>query len=132
LVVQERLAFSPLIIGLSSSVERRRERIYLRLKERLASGLIEEVQELLDNGVHANTLEYYGLEYKFVSRYLHGQLTLPELEERLLTAIYQFAKRQMTFFRKMEKDGVTINWYDSGTPYEEIKSSIIKNLDFKF
>ena len=129
LETSERPAFSPVVIGLTSTVEERRKRIAKRLNSRLASGLIAEVANLLKDGIPRETLEYYGLEYKFISMYLHNDLTLKELNERLLIAINQFAKRQMTFFRKMEKDGVKIHWYDINEDREEIKNSIIKIID---
>jgi tRNA dimethylallyltransferase len=103
----------PLIIGLGGAVEQRRERIYKRLNERFEQGLIQEVEVLLAQGISAEMLIFYGLEYKFVTSYLMKELTLAELKEKLYNAICQFAKRQMTFFRKMEKDGVMINWLDS-------------------
>jgi tRNA dimethylallyltransferase len=103
----------PLIIGLGGAVEQRRERIYKRLNERFEQGLILEVQSLLAQGISPEMLIFYGLEYKFVTSYLLKELTLTELKEKLYNAICQFAKRQMTFFRKMEKDGVMINWLDS-------------------
>jgi tRNA dimethylallyltransferase len=103
----------PLVIGLGGAVEQRRERIFKRLNERLEQGLIEEVELLLAQGISAEMLIFYGLEYKFVTSYLMKEISLAELKEKLYNAICQFAKRQMTFFRKMEKDGVMINWLDS-------------------
>ena len=132
LKTEERPAFSPVVIGLTCAVEERRRRIAERFFSRLDSGLIEEVNGLLKKGIPRETLEFYGLEYKFVSRYLHNELTLEELKERLLIAINQFAKRQMTFFRKMEKDGVKIHWYDINKDRKEIKNSIIKIVDLYF
>lgn len=104
--------FEPLIIGLYSAVETRRMRIRERLEQRLQEGLVEEVQQLLANGVSKEMLVFYGLEYKFVVAYLSGELNEHDFKERLFTAICQFAKRQMTFFRKMEKDGIAIHWFD--------------------
>jgi tRNA dimethylallyltransferase len=108
----QRPALDPFVIGLTSSVETRRQRIFERLQYRLKNGLIEEVEQLLRNGVTAEMLVFYGLEYKFVTSYLHKEISIDQLQERLFTAICQYAKRQMTFFRKMEKDGVNIHWYD--------------------
>ncbi|MEE1944126.1 tRNA (adenosine(37)-N6)-dimethylallyltransferase MiaA [Pedobacter sp. KR3-3] len=107
---QTRPTLRPLVIGLDSEVELRRKRIIERLQVRLNNGLIAEVEGLLHNGVSAAMLSFYGLEYKFVVAYLQGEMDLATLQERLGTAICQFAKRQMTFFRKMEKDGVNIHW----------------------
>jgi tRNA dimethylallyltransferase len=90
----------------------RRARITARLRQRLGEGLIEEVQELLRGGLTASDLEYYGLEYKFVTRFLTGGLSREQMETQLNTAIHQFAKRQMTWFRKMERDGFRIHWMD--------------------
>jgi len=106
-----KISFDPLIIGLNSAVETRRTRIRERLEQRLQDGLVEEVQQLLAKGVSQEILVFYGLEYKFVVAYLSGELNYHDFKERLFTAICQFAKRQMTFFRKMEKDGVDIHWF---------------------
>ena len=100
----------PLVFGLNPPVERRRERIDRRLETRLNEGLIEEVQTLLAQGVSAEKLIFYGLEYKFVTEYLTGVLDRQTMTDRLRVAIHQFAKRQMTFFRKMERDGLAIHW----------------------
>lgn len=107
---QDRPTLKPLVIGLDSEVELRRKRIMDRLQARLNDGLIAEVKGLLHSGVSVEMLTFYGLEYKFVGAYLQGAMDLATLQERLGTAICQFAKRQMTFFRKMEKDGVDIHW----------------------
>jgi tRNA dimethylallyltransferase len=87
----------------------------------LENGLIEEVQSLLDVGLTPDQLMYYGLEYKYVTLYLTGQIPLEEMIRRLETEIHRFAKRQMTFFRKMEKDGIPINWLE---PAQEIGEHI--------
>lgn len=129
LMIKERPVFNPVVIGLTSDIELRKKRIYERLEARLDAGLITEVKILLENGVPRETLEYYGLEYKFVSWHLHNELTLAQLKEKLLTAIYQFAKRQMTFFRKMEKDGVVIHWFETHQDLEAVKYRIVKVID---
>lgn len=98
------------VIGLDPPVALRRERISRRLQNRLKGGLIEEVQGLLSQGISPEKLIFYGLEYKFVTEYLQGQLTYSVLFTKLETAIHQFAKRQMTFFRKMERDGMEVEW----------------------
>jgi len=119
-------AMDPLVIGLNGDVELRRSRIFKRLNARFDSGLIEEVAGLLQRGVSADMLIFYGLEYKFVTSYLQNEISLPELKEKLYIAICQFAKRQMTFFRKMEKDGVVINWLDASLETEELSAIVTK------
>lgn len=118
-------AVDSLIIGISIDRELRREKITRRLKARLESGMVEEVKALLDEGIPAEDLIYYGLEYKFVTEYLTGQLTYDEMFQRLEIAIHQFAKRQMTWFRGMERRGFKINWIDATLPIED-KIKIIK------
>jgi tRNA dimethylallyltransferase len=113
LVKVERPALNSYVIGLASVINLRRERIISRLDLRLKQGLIEEVEALISRGVSKEKLIFYGLEYKFVVSYLSGEMNYEVLQERLAIAICQFAKRQMTFFRKMEKDGVKINWINS-------------------
>jgi len=97
-------------IGIDVSREVRIERIDKRLRERLEGGMIDEVKGLLDRGIPADDLIYYGLEYKFVTLYLTGALTYGQMESQLATAIHQFAKRQMTWFRGMERRGIKIEW----------------------
>lgn len=104
---------NPLVIGLFNEVDIRRNKILARLDDRLSNGLVEEVQNLLNKGLREETLIFYGLEYKFVVSYLKKEISFDTLRERLGIAICQFAKRQMTFFRKMEKDGVKINWVEA-------------------
>ncbi len=108
-----------LIVGLDISREARRQRITQRLYDRLQNGMMEEVQQLLDAGVEADDLIYYGLEYKYLTLYLTGKLTYPEMVEKLNVAIHQFAKRQMTWFRKMERDGFNIRWLDAELSLDE-------------
>ncbi len=102
-----------LIIGVGIDREVRREKITTRLKARLNEGMIDEVKMLLDSGIQPDDLIYYGLEYKFVTNYLLGKLTFDELFTQLEIAIHQFAKRQMTWFRGMERRGFTIYWLDA-------------------
>ena len=116
-----------LIIGISIDRELRREKITRRLKARLETGMVEEVKALLDEGIAPDDLIYYGLEYKFVTEYLTGQLTYDEMFTRLEIAIHQFAKRQMTWFRGMERRGFKIHWIDASLPMEE-KIERIKQL----
>lgn len=102
-----------LIIGVRIERELRRQKITNRLSQRLRQGLIDEVKGLLDSGLKPDDLIYYGLEYKYVTLYLTGRLSYPEMFESLETAIHQFAKRQMTWFRGMERRGFTIHWLDA-------------------
>lgn len=108
-----------LLVGILFDRDSRRKRISARLKQRLHSGMIEEVKHLLDNGVNSETLIYYGLEYKFITLYLSGNITYQEMEKDLEIAIHQFAKRQMTWFRGMERKGIKINWIEGDLPLEE-------------
>jgi len=98
------------ILGLNPPIELRRERITKRLKDRLDAGMIAEVEELIMKGVTYEELEYYGLEYKYIAYYLKGQISYENFVEKLETEIHRYAKRQMTYFRKMEKDGIRISW----------------------
>lgn len=107
-----------IVFGLNPGREIVRDRITKRLNQRLQEGMIEEVEGLLRNGVMHETLEFYGLEYKFISWFLQKKITFEELQNRLNIAIHQFAKRQMTFFRSMEKKGVKINWLDANASNE--------------
>ena len=109
----------PLIVGVDVSREVRRERITRRLHERLAHGMVEEVKRLLDAGVKPDDLLYYGLEYKYLTLYLIGKLSYDDMVAQLNVAIHQFAKRQMTWFRKMEREGFDIRWLDAEMPLAE-------------
>jgi tRNA dimethylallyltransferase len=124
----------PIIIGVAAkTTEQRRERIAERLEKRLQSGLIEEVKRLMTK-IPEEDLIWYGLEYKFVVMHLQGKLSLAELKEKLNIAIRQFAKRQMTYFRKMESDGKMIHWIDASLPLNDqlaITSNIIHQLTAK-
>lgn len=101
-----------LLIGLNPDVDLRREKISKRLNQRIDEGLISEVQALLTSGISHAELQYYGLEYKYISKYLLGELSYDNFYKKLETEIHRYAKRQMTYFRKMEKDGIIINWVD--------------------
>jgi tRNA dimethylallyltransferase len=109
----------PAIFGLASERENRRTRIEQRLQHRLQNGLIEEVELLLKKGISEEKLIFYGLEYKFVVQHLQKEITYDYLVEHLTIAIQQFAKRQMTYFRKIEREGLLINWIDSDLSLEE-------------
>lgn len=108
-----------LTVGVDVSREVRRERISRRLGARIDEGLIDEVQRLLDSGLTPEQLIYYGLEYKFVTLYVTGALTREQMLSGLEIAIHQFAKRQMTWFRGMERRGVKINWIDASLPFDK-------------
>ena len=113
--LQEEIAYPeirPLFIGILYDRESRRQRITQRLRQRLDEGMIEEARSLLDKGLTPEQLEYYGLEYKFLTKYLLHELNYAQMFEQLNTAIHQFAKRQMTWFRRMERNGATIYWID--------------------
>ena len=115
-----------IIIGIDIDRELRREKITRRLKARLDEGMVDEVKALLEEGISPEDLIYYGLEYKFVTEYLMGQTSYEEMFTRLEIAIHQFAKRQMTWFRGMERRGFKINWIDATLPMEEKIKIIIK------
>ena len=116
-----------LIIGVDIDRELRREKITRRLKQRLEEGMVDEVRGLLAEGIPAENLIYYGLEYKFLTQYAIGEISYDEMFLQLETAIHQFAKRQMTWFRGMERRGFTIHWLDATLPMEE-KTELIINL----
>jgi len=103
-------------------------RITERLDERLKSGMIEEVKGLLDSGLKPEQLMFYGLEYKWVTDHLAGSLAYNEMFRRLNTAIHQFSKRQMTWFRRMEKQGFEITWIDGNLSLDDKLGFILKNL----
>ena len=124
----ERKEISATIIGLDPERSLRRANVMARLESRIQQGLIDEVAGLKANGLSDEMLTYYGLEYKFVGAYLNGEYGLDELKERLGIAICQFAKRQMTFFRKMEKDGVSIQWFNPDTEYNELFVNVLATL----
>jgi len=116
----------PLVTGIQISREVRRERISLRLRDRLSKGMVEEVQTLLDKGISPDSLIYYGLEYKYITLYLTGKLSYKEMVQKLETSIHRFAKRQMTWFRGMEKWGTQIHWIDGQIPDAEKANLIFK------
>lgn len=119
--------FEHTIIGVDIDRDKRREKITNRLSVRLNNGLIEEVVDLLETGLSYDDLAYYGLEYKWICKYLQKEITKKELFEGLNIAIHQFSKRQLTWFRRMEKQGYNINWIDTFLPMEE-KVQFIKAL----
>lgn len=108
-----------IIIGVDIPREERRRKITMRLDQRLADGMVDEVRALLNEGIPAEDLIYYGLEYKYVTEYITGKTTYDEMRRSLEIAIHQFAKRQMTWFRGMERRGFHINWIDAMLPMED-------------
>ena len=117
-----------LLIGIIFDRDTRRKRITDRLRQRLNSGMIEEVKYLIDSGIAAETLIYYGLEYKFITLYLTNKLSHDEMVRELEIAIHQFAKRQMTWFRGMEKKGIEIHWLDGEMPMNEKVERVVELL----
>ena len=117
------------IFGVDIDRALRREKISNRLKARLDEGMVDEVRALLAEGIPADNLIYYGLEYKYLTEYVIGRLTFAEMFRQLEIAIHQFAKRQMTWFRGMERRGFTIHWIDAMLPMEEKVRLIIENCN---
>lgn len=117
--VNEYESIHSLIIGIDIDRELRRSKITKRLHARLDEGMVEEVRNIIGSGVKPEDLIYYGLEYKYLTLYIIGQLTYEEMVSQLEIAIHQFAKRQMTWFRGMERRGCTIHWIDASLPTEE-------------
>lgn len=108
-----------LVVGVKFERDARRKKITIRLKQRLKEGMLDEVQRLLDSGLTPEQLTYYGLEYKYMTLHLTGKISYQEMFDGLNVAIHQFAKRQMTWFRRMEKQGTNIHWLDAFMPMEE-------------
>jgi len=115
----------PVVFGIRLEREILRQRITKRLRERLNRGMIEEVKELVKKGAPFETLEFYGLEYRFVAKFLKGELNRNDMSQKLNSAIFQFAKRQETWFRRMERQGVLIHWVDGNA---DPAASILKKL----
>lgn len=118
-------AINSLVIGVDIDRDLRRTKITRRLKQRLDEGMVGEVRALLDAGIPAEDLIYYGLEYKYLTLYAVGQLTYDEMFYQLEIAIHQFAKRQMTWFRGMERRGFNIHWIDASLPMEQKVEEIV-------
>ncbi len=119
-------AVDSLVIGVSIDRDARRDKITRRLKQRLENGMVEEIKGLLDRGIPAENLLYYGLEYKFVTEYVIGKTSYEEMQRGLEIAIHQFAKRQMTWFRGMERRGFTIHWIDALQPMEQKVEQVLE------
>lgn len=113
------------IIGVDINREERRRKITQRLKQRLEEGMVDEIRQLLDRGIAPENLIYYGLEYKFVTEYVIGKTSYEEMFRQLEIAIHQFAKRQMTWFRGMERRGFTIHWIDALDPMDSKVAQIM-------
>ena len=120
-------AIPSIIIGVNIDRELRREKITQRLRQRLDEGMVDEIRSLLKSGISAEDLMYYGLEYKFITEFVIGQTTYEEMFRQLEIAIHQFAKRQMTWFRGMERRGFTIHWVDAQLPMEQ-KVEFVRQL----
>ena len=123
--VREYAPLNSLVVGVAIDRELRREKISKRLRARLDEGMVDEVRQILSQGVAPEDLIYYGLEYKFLTLYIIGRLTYAEMVSQLEIAIHQFAKRQMTWFRGMERRGCTIHWLDATLPMEEKVQQIL-------
>lgn len=122
--LRESPAIPSIVIGVNIDRELRRKRITDRLKARIDEGMIDEIKGLLDEGIAPEDLIYYGLEYKFLTMYCTGALSLDEMTRQLEIAIHQFAKRQMTWFRGMEKRGTAIHWIDAPKNNDDIKRCV--------
>jgi len=117
---------NPLVVGVLFTREERRRRISERLRIRLDEGMVDEVRQLIDKGISPETLIYYGLEYKYITLYVTGKISYDEMYVSLETAIHQFAKRQMTWFRGMERKGITIHWLNGELPVDEKVEKVIE------
>lgn len=113
-----------LVVGVRYDRNSERKRITQRLHQRLKEGMVDEVRDLLHTGIQPDDLIYYGLEYKYITLYLQGEITWEHMVEKLNTAIHQFAKRQMTWFRRMERQGTLIHWIDGNLPMEKKISTV--------
>jgi tRNA dimethylallyltransferase len=120
-----------LVIGVMLERDVRRQRISLRMQQRLGNGMVEEVKRIIDSGVDPEIMIYYGLEYKYITLYLTGKLNYEKMVSDLEIAIHQFAKRQMTWFRGMEKKGTKIHWIDGELPMEEKVNRVLELLNSK-
>ena len=123
--VREYAPLNSLLVGVAIDRELRREKISKRLRARLDEGMVDEVRRILSNGVAPEDLIYYGLEYKFLTLYIIGKLTYEEMVSQLEIAIHQFAKRQLTWFRGMERRGCTIHWLDATLPMADKVEQIL-------
>lgn len=114
LIKNDNLEFNNIVIGLKEDREIIKKNITTRLKKRLENGMIEEVEELVKSGISYEKLDFFGLEYKFIGRHIKGELSYNDMFQKLNSSIHKFAKRQMTWYRKMEREGIDIHWIDKG------------------
>jgi len=119
--IQNKINIKPLVFGITETREIIKERITNRLKLRMQNGMIKEVEDLISNGISYDKLDFFGLEYRLISSYIKGELSYNDMFQKLNSAIHKFAKKQMTWFRKMEREGVEINWLNT----EEINKANI-------
>jgi tRNA dimethylallyltransferase len=119
---------NPVIIGVLPEHSEIKKRITDRLQFRLQNGMIDEVKKLLENGISFEKLNFFGLEYRYIGLYLRDELNYNDMFQKLNSSIHQFAKRQATWFRKMEREGVKINWIDS-SDFEKAKEIILTSQD---
>lgn len=117
---------NPLVIGISLERSEVKKRITERLKRRLENGMIEEIKKIVDEGISFDKLDFFGLEYKFIGRFLKGELNYNDMYQKLNSAIHDFAKRQMTWFRKMEREGITIHWIN-GADFSAAEKIILEH-----
>jgi tRNA dimethylallyltransferase len=122
-------SLNTLVTGVRIERDERRKRISERLRQRLNEGMVEEVKKLLDNGVSIETLVYYGLEYKFIALFLSGKIGYSEMVKELEISIHQFAKRQMTWFRGMERKGIKIHWISGELTLDEKVKQVLELLE---
>ncbi|MBN1117894.1 MAG: tRNA (adenosine(37)-N6)-dimethylallyltransferase MiaA [Bacteroidales bacterium] len=125
------IEINPVFFGIRVDREIRRERITNRLKARLKEGMLEEAESLLNEGISPEDMIYYGLEYKYLTLHLTGEIDYKTMVEKLNIAIHQFAKRQMTWFRKMEREGVHIHWIDGMKPMNEMVDEALQIISAK-
>jgi tRNA dimethylallyltransferase len=125
---QSENSISSLNIGIKLDRNEIKRRITYRLNKRLNEGMIDEVKNLVEMGITHNKLSFFGLEYKFISQHLRGELNYNDMYQNLNSAIHSFAKRQMTWFRKMEREGINISWFD-GTDYDAVLSFINEKME---
>jgi len=117
-----------IVFGVRYTRNNERKRITCRLKQRLNNGMVDEVKTLLESGIKAEDLIYYGLEYKYLTLYIQGQISWDEMFNQLNTAIAQFSKRQMTWFRRMERNGIEINWIQGNLPLADKVNIVLNRL----
>jgi tRNA dimethylallyltransferase len=120
--------YKSVLFGVDMPRQLVRERITQRLHQRLNEGMVQEVEMLLDSGITSEQLKFYGLEYRFITQYVQGEISYEEMFRLLNTAIHQFSKRQMTWFRRMEKQGQEIRWIDGTLPMEEKAGRIVEGF----